>query len=263
MDQRDEYLPGVPCWVNHDSPDPAAAEAFYSALLGWRVRDGVATLEGSDVAGIGPQQTPATTATWTTVVAVESADDTVARATAGGGSALAAPVDVPNAGRLARLADPAGAAFAVWEAHGQAGAQLVNVPGSWNWSGLNTADVAAAEAFYGPLFHWEVDPSGLVRRPGYGEFLERSDPGLRERHAAAGAPEGFSDAVAWMIPSTDGDPRWTVTFSVADADAVAERAAELGGEVVTPPTDSEWVRDTTLRDPQGALFTASKFVPPS
>ena len=263
MDQRDEYLPGVPCWVNHESADPAAAAAFYGGLFGWDVQDGVATLGDSSVAGLCPRPEAGTAAAWTTVVAVDSADEAAARATGAGGSILAAAADVPGAGRLAVLADPTGAAFGVWEAHEHAGAQLVNAPGSWNWSVLNTADVEGAKAFYRELFGWEVDAAGMVRQPGYGAFLERFDPGVRERHAQAGAPEGFTDAIGWMIPSTDGDPRWSVTFSVDDADAVAARAAELGGEVVTPPTDSEWVRDTTLRDPQGAVFTASKYVPPN
>ncbi len=30
-----------------------------------------------------------------------------------------------------------------------------------------------------------------------------------------------------------------------------------------PPFDAPWVRMTVLRDPQGAVFTASKYVPPS
>jgi predicted enzyme related to lactoylglutathione lyase len=52
-----------------------------------------------------------------------------------------------------------------------------------------------------------------------------------------------------------------VTFAVEDADATAERAAELGGKVVVPPFDAPWVRMAVLADPQGATFTASKFVP--
>jgi predicted enzyme related to lactoylglutathione lyase len=63
---------------------------------------------------------------------------------------------------------------------------------------------------------------------------------------------------------TDGDsePHWSITFAVDDADAAADRAAQLGGEVLAPPFDAPWVRMTVLRDPQGAVFTASKFVPP-
>ena len=52
-----------------------------------------------------------------------------------------------------------------------------------------------------------------------------------------------------------------MTFAVDDADAIAERAAELGGQVVVPPFDAPWVRMTVITDPQGATFIASKFVP--
>ena len=52
-----------------------------------------------------------------------------------------------------------------------------------------------------------------------------------------------------------------MTFSVDDADTTAERAADLGGEVVVPPFDAPWVRMTVIKDPQGTAFVASKFVP--
>ena len=46
-----------------------------------------------------------------------------------------------------------------------------------------------------------------------------------------------------------------------DADAIAQKAASLGGEVTVPPFDAPWVRTTVITDPQGATFLASKFVP--
>ena len=101
--------------------------------------------------------------------------------------------------------------------------------------------------------------------PGYGDYLERRDPGLRERMAEAGASAGFEDVVASLNPIADDQPEppshWGVTFAVDDADAIAERAAELGGQVVAAPFDAPWVRMTVITDPQGATFTASKFVP--
>lgn len=42
-----------------------------------------------------------------------------------------------------------------------------------------------------------------------------------------------------------------------DADAIAVRAATLGGKVLVAPFDAPWVRMTVLSDPQGAVFTAS------
>ena len=79
-----------------------------------------------------------------------------------------------------------------------------------------------------------------------------------------GAPAGFEDVVAALNPIPDDQPdvppHWSVTFAVDDADATAAKAAELGGQVVVPPFDAPWVRMTVITDPQGATFTASKFV---
>ena len=103
--------------------------------------------------------------------------------------------------------------------------------------------------------------------PGYGDFLERArSPARAQRMAAMGAPEGFEDVVAWLAPMGRRPGRRRRTGAspsrVDDADATAARADELGGEVLVPPFDAPWVRMTVLRDPQGATFTASKFVGP-
>jgi predicted enzyme related to lactoylglutathione lyase len=52
-----------------------------------------------------------------------------------------------------------------------------------------------------------------------------------------------------------------VTFAVDDADAAAAKATELGGKVLVPPMDAPYVRLTVLSDPQGAVFSVSKFDP--
>jgi predicted enzyme related to lactoylglutathione lyase len=36
----------------------------------------------------------------------------------------------------------------------------------------------------------------------------------------------------------DATPHWGLTLAVDDADAIAARAAELGGQVVVPPFDA-------------------------
>jgi predicted enzyme related to lactoylglutathione lyase len=59
----------------------------------------------------------------------------------------------------------------------------------------------------------------------------------------------------------DAPPHWGVTFAVDDADAIADSAAKLGGKVLVPPFDAPFVRMAVLSDPQGAVFTASKYVP--
>ena len=43
--------------------------------------------------------------------------------------------------------------------------------------------------------------------------------------------------------------------------AAAIARVMVGGRVVVAPFDAPWVRMTVIADPQGATFTASKFVP--
>jgi uncharacterized protein len=279
MSEQDRYIPGVPCWVDTTQPDPDAAVAFYGGVFGWEFEDTMppgspgkyymARISGEDVAGVGSQMEGAPpTAVWNTYVWVESADETAAKVRAAGGRVLAEPFDVGDAGRMAVFADPEGAAFCVWQAKDHRGAAIVNEPGSLNFNNLFTRDLDGAKSFYGSVFGWEILDLGggfAWALPGYGDFLEQRNPGTRKGMADMGAPERFEDVVASANPISDEQPdvapHWGVTFAVDDADAIAARAAELGGRVVVPPFDAPWVRMTIVSDPQGATFTASKFVP--
>jgi uncharacterized protein len=280
MRQLDRYIPGVPCWIDTNQPDPEAAVVFYGGLFGWEIEDAMppgserpyfmARLRAGDVAGIGPLADGAgPVATWNTYIWVESADETAAKVTEAGGRIRTEPLDVMEAGRTAVFSDLEGAVFCVWEPKRHRGAAIVNEAGSLNFNNLNTHDPEAARAFYGSVFGWRTMPMGggaeAWTLPAYGDHLERRNPGNRERMAAFGAPAGFEDVVATLTPlapdHSEVAPRWGVTFATDDADATARTASELGGQVLAPPFDAPWVRMTILADPQGATFTASQFVP--
>jgi predicted enzyme related to lactoylglutathione lyase len=199
---------------------------------------------------------------------VTDAAETADKVRSAGGDVVSPPFDVADAGRMAVFADPAGAAFCVWEARGHRGAEAVNEHGTLNFNDLRTRDLDAARSFYGAVFGWEVlDLGGSFAwaLPGYGDFLEQRTPGTREKMAQMGAPERFEDVVASVAAIGDDEPgatsHWGVTFGVEDADAIASRAVDLGGEVVVPAFDAPWVRTTVLADPAGATFTATQFVP--
>jgi predicted enzyme related to lactoylglutathione lyase len=279
MPERDGYIPGVPCWVDTSQPDPEKAAEFYGGLFGWEFEDAmpegsdakyfVARIGGKSVGAVGsiPEGAPQM-ALWNTYIWVDSADDSAAKAKDAGGKVLMEPFDVPDAGRMAVIADPEGAVLMVWEAKESKGAELVNEHGSLNFNGLNTRDVAGAKKFYGELFGWttlELGPGvEMWTLPGYGDHLEATSPGVREAVESAGGPTGFEDVVASILPIPDDQPdtppHWNVTFATDDADESAKKAEELGGKVVVPPMDAPWVRMTVLTDPQGAMFIASKYV---
>lgn len=287
MYERDGYPPGCPCWVDTSQPDPEAAVAFYSGLFGWEFTDRaptdapghyfVAQLRGGDVAAVGSQPVGAPpNPNWNTYVWVDGVDDAVVKVIDAGGRVLNDPFEVGEAGRMAVVADREGATLCLWQAKEHRGARRVNEPGAWNSSDLNTRDRAGAEAFYGAVFGWEATSLSMGgmefamwRLPGYGDYLEANvDPDIRSRQASEEAPEGFEDAVAWLTPMGDDAPadapaNWGVDFSVDDADAAAERAARLGGSIVTPPFDAGPVRFAILADPAGAVLRVGKYTPPS
>ena len=280
MAERDGYPPGVPCWIDTSQPDPEAAVDFYSGVFGWEFEDVMppgspgkyftARIRGLDVAAVGsiPEGAPPVP-TWNTYIWVDSADETASKVRDAGGQVVSEPFDVLDAGRMGVFTDPEGAAFSVWQAGEHKGAQVVNEHGSVNFNSLGTRDVERAKSFYGSVFGWQtLELEGGFQAwtlPGYGDYLARDDPEIRERMAEAGAQEGFEDVVASINPIPDDQPdtppHWGVTFAVDDADAIAKAATELGGNVIAPPFDAPWVRMTVVADPQGATFTASQFVP--
>lgn len=278
MAERDRYIPGVPCWVDTTQPDPEAAVDFYSRLFGWEFENvmppGVpasyymARLRGGDVTAISsPPDAGSRSASWNTYVWVDSADETAAKAAAAGGTVLAEPFDVFDAGRSAVIADRDGAVFSLWQPGSHRGARIVNEPGSVNFNGLNTRDVAGAKEFYGAVFGWKTLALGdeeLWTLPAYGDHLAIDRPTIRQEMAEMGVA-GFEDVVAALVPlaaeQPELPPHWSVTFSVEDADAFAETAFQLGATVVVPPFDAPWVRMTVITDPQGATLIGSRFTP--
>jgi len=274
MSERDGYEPGVPCWVASVHPDPEKAVSFYTDLFGWEATNlmppelpgkyYVCTLRGRDVAAIGSERgdrgAPSVPA-WDTYILVESADDTVPRVTDAGGSVVVEPFDLLDVARVALISDPAGAVFGVWHPGEHGGAQLVNEPGAWAMSQLNTRDPEGAMAFYGAVFGWETDTFDM----GGGEITLWRLPGY-----VGGEPTQpvSREVVGVMVPmsgdrsSEDATAHWSVDFWVDDVDAAADKAAELGGEVQVSPFRTSVGKTAVIADPQGAEFSVSKVGPP-
>ena len=263
MSTRDDYEPGVPCWVDMLQPDPDAAMAFYAELFGWQFagpgempgdppgRYFVARMRGRDVVGVGshPTGSPPPARGWNTYVYVASADEAARTARSAGGAVVIEPFDALPAGRMAVLADPAGARFCVWEPGERKGAQLVNEAGAWAMSHLNSPEPERAAEFYGALFGWTTETFGegagavtMFRLPGY-VGGEPQQPVSRE-------------VVATMAGAQEGAPaRWDVNFWDRDVDATTAKVLELGGSAIAPPFDTPISRMAVLADPHGAAFS--------
>lgn len=252
-----KYPDGVFSWIDLSTTDIAAAQAFYAALFGWEVDEqpigdsgGFYTnfrLDGYTVAG-GGQMMPEMIAAgappvWTSYVNVDDIDAAAARAAAAGGAVFMPPMDVMDAGRLALLQDPTGAAFGLWQPGTHMGAQVVNQPNSLVWNELQTRDPAAAHDFYHKVFGWTNDTSDS----GYVMWYQ-------DGRVHCGALP-LSEEWGADVPSN-----WLVYFLVEDVDAMAARLAELGGKALHGPVDMQGMgRFMVAQDPQGAVFALIRF----
>jgi predicted enzyme related to lactoylglutathione lyase len=247
---RDEPWPeGTPSWVDLMVPDQTKAVAFYSGLFGWDVQAGgeetgfygMAMLGGRPVAGIG--QTPPgqeLPAAWTTYLAVSDVDKTAAAVTEAGGHVVAPVMEVLKEGRMAVAADPAGAVFGLWEPGHHIGTQVTAAPGTQAWNECLSRGYPAAKAFYEKVF-------------GYGFEDLSNDDFTYAVLLLNGRPAGGIGALPASVPA-EVPSNWSVYFWVADADASAAKAVELGGRALGEPVDSPHGRQVQLVDDQGVTF---------
>ncbi|XTZ17155.1 VOC family protein [Micromonospora echinospora] len=247
---RGAVPPGTPCWADLATPDLADTRRFYPELFGWTAHVSpepdahgytVFRHDGRAVAGAGPPAAPDQVPIWSTYVATDDADLVAGRVTAAGGLVFVPPFEVFDQGRMAVFSDPAGAVLSVWQPMTMPGAEMLGVPGSMAWNELVTPDPEAAKVFYELVFGWHPE-----EQPTDGPYT--------------GWRLGDRIVAGMMPPLGDGFPAdlpayWAVYFAVDDADATADRAVRLGGEVLVPPRDSRSGRYAALRDPQGALFS--------
>jgi predicted enzyme related to lactoylglutathione lyase len=269
MTEPRTYPAGVTSWIDLETGDLEAAQEFYGRLFGWTFTTAtppgvapyvIAQLDGQDAAGLA---SGTRTSAWNTYVAVDDIDEAATKVKAAGGCVTGPPARAGEGGWSAACTDPAGVAFRLWQARHRLGAQVSNTPGAWNFSDLHAEDPAGVQVFYEQVFGWRFVDMGfatMIQVPGYGAHLAATvDPGIHERQASA--PPGFADVIGGLTPAGDLGPHWHVTFTVADREETIALAESLGATVLGSE-DTDWTRHAALRDPQGAVFTASQYAPP-
>jgi len=195
-------------WYELLAADPAAALAFYPKVTGWGVDTFTGlgepyqmwTLGGVPLGGTMALPAEAKQAGvpphWLAYVGTPDVDATVAQAKGLGASVHLPPMDIPTVGRIAVLADPQGASFAVYapaSAPPPAGPPRI---GEFSWHELATTDPAAAFAFYSTLFGWEKKGEGHDMGPLgiYQEYGPKDSPpvgGIHRKPEDMPAPSHF------------------------------------------------------------------------
>jgi uncharacterized protein len=241
MGERTSYPPGTFSWAELVTTDADSAKAFYSALLAWDYDDqpvgddqvySMVARDGKHVAALYADESQPPH--WNCYVTVESVDESTAKAKAAGGAELHEPFDVMDVGRMAFVADPAGAAIFLWEPRQHIGAQLVNAPGALTWADLITPDPDGAARFYGELFGWTFEELSDVEGYRVIKNGDRENGGVFLREDAA--------------------PGWIPYFGHED---VARAIADIpgrGGDVLEGPVKMWDGAIGVFSDPQGAPF---------
>ena len=102
---------------------------------------------------------------------------------------------------------------------------------------------------------------GHVARAGLRRRARGPDPDVRRRHAEAGVPPGFTDAIAWLVPASDGASHWDVTFASTTPTRSPRGQRSSAARSSSPPTTRARGRGS-LRDPHGAPFDVNAYTPP-
>ena len=230
-------------WHENHSTDVEKAKSFYSELLGWEIEpwkpgsemDYSIIKSGEQMHGGFMAAQGGAPSHWLGHVLVENADETAKRAEAGGGRVIAGPMDMPEVGRFAIIADPQGAVISIFQGSGEG-----DMPseGVFVWDELGTSDPDAAARFYGDVLGWTASPAD-PNLGGYRIFTRGEDQvaGLMKLPEDMPAP-----------------PHWQVYIGTDDVDKTTARAKELGATVIVEPMDipNDIGRFSILQDPAGA-----------
>ena len=240
-------------WHELMTSDPSAAEPFYKQVVGWDTTPFEQSptpytmwMAGEQPVG-GLMHIPdeakemGAPPNWLAYLAVSDVDQTVDKATKLGANVLAPPMTIPGVGRMSVLADPQGAAFAVYKSDSPSTPESDPKQREFSWHELATTDPDAGWDFYSKVFGWskkdamDMGPIGTYQMFG------------RDRFTYGGIYRKPDDMPA--------PPHWLHYTLVDSADDAAKRAEALGGTVVQGPMEVPGGdRIAVIRDPQGAHF---------
>lgn len=242
-------------WYDLMTTDPEAAERFYRAVLGWQAADSgvpdrsytILSIKETPVGGLMAIPAEACAAgakpSWTGYVAVNDVDGVAGRITKAGGTTHHGPEDIPGVGRFAVMADPQGAAFALFKPKiDEARAPVPSgTPGHVGWHELHAEAWQDAFAFYSELFGWTK-----------AQAVDMGPMGTYQLFATGG-----SMAVGGMVNRSQAQMRggWLYYFNVENIDAAVARVTQAEGQVLLTPQQvpgGAWIAQCL--DPQQAMF---------
>ncbi len=246
-------------WYELITPDPDAAEKFYSGLVNWEFKDsgqpemdyrilfyGEAGIGGMMPLSAEMQQNGAKPL-WAGYIKVDDVDAAAEAITNKGGQVIMPAQDVPNVGRISFVTDPQGAPFYIMRSSSDETSHSFSTHepkiGHCAWNELATSDPVAAKSFYGDLFGWVKSESMDMGPMGEYEMFRN------------GADRDFTFGAMMQKPQEMPVSLWSYYFRVPKIDAAADYIKENGGQVFAGPMEipgGDFI--ISAIDPQGAMF---------
>lgn len=233
--------------------DLEAATSFYVDLFGWHAEDSPMNDDdptdiyrqfmknGKVVCGAARQRPEQAQAgvppMWNVYFTVSDVDLKAKEVEAAGGAVHAPPFDVFESGRMAVIADPAGAFFCLWQPKESIGADVMHEANTLDWAESGCTDVGAARDFYTKVLGWTYEEMDM----GEGKFYTLFSIG--------------DTNVAGLMESQMPMSYWSIYFQVEDCKQMTARAQSLGAQMMMNSEEIEGVGTVTIAsDPQGAMF---------
>jgi len=245
-------------WHDCMTPDVDKSVDYYTRLFGWSIEEWDAGFGPYKMMKLGDRafggfvkldSTVELPPHWISYVHVDDIDAALARVEGNGGKICVPATEIPNIGRFSVIEDPTGGHISPFQgAHDPGPEPAGGSPvGEFIWEELLSTDPARAAKFYGELFGWstrEMDMGdyGIYRVQNRGDIGEA---GIMQKPA-----------------DEPGPSRWLSYVHVADVDATAARAEELGGRTFVAPMDiPEIGRMSVHADALGGAFALYKPAP--
>jgi len=250
-------LLGRPIWYELMTTDTAAAEKFYTDIVGWKSAPFEAApmpytifkpaSRASDDPGVaGMMQRPDDMPMppfWAMYIGVPDFEAAVAHIKRLGGRELSPVIDIPEVGRLQMVADPQGAAFYIMKPASPERPEAPPELGAGSWHELMTTDLQGAIKFYKEVFNWQPSEAMDMGDMGTYQMFNRGDAMLG---GMMNKPRELAD-----VP-----PNWGIYFLVPDINVAIDKIKAHGGQILNGPMEvpgGDWV--VTAMDPQGAAFS--------
>jgi predicted enzyme related to lactoylglutathione lyase len=252
MPEMTSHQEGMFSYSDLQTSDLDGATKFYTDLFGWEIDDQPMGEDPADIYRMflrggkvvcaaskqrAEQAEAGLPSMWNVYFTVSDVDLKAKEAEAAGGTVHAQPFDVFDAGRMAVVADPAGAFFCLWQPKESIGAYVMSEPNTLTWAESGSTDVEKSKAFYSQLLGWTSEDQDMGPSGSYTTF------------------SAHGTFAAGLMKTQMPMSYWSIYFRVDDCKAMTEKVTAGGGQIMM---DSESIPGvgvvSVVTDPQGAMF---------